>query len=216
MHTLIIGNGEPPLAKDLRDLIKNCDLIIATDGAANTLPEGVSPHIICGDFDSIDSAKLAKYSERTEIIKIEDQSLTDLEKGITIAEDRGMTRLTLCGFFGRRIDHSFGTISTMLTLHSKYPVTAKDDRSELWIISPDGKPDGTVTIEASKGDIISLAPLSKESELTITNVEWPLTRTRIRAGTQAISNRALGGKVIVTAHEGVSALCHLHSSWRTH
>lgn len=143
MRYIIIANG-PFLPKEIiLEAVQEGDIIVALDGAANKLARiGLMPHIIIGDFDSIENLdfwgipksftknnenkKIEVYkSEKNNVIMVNtpDQNETDLSKAIKFCDlppsDLGISAATniniLCGLDGRP-DHSIGNLRS-LNLH---------------------------------------------------------------------------------------------------
>ena len=76
---LIIANGESCSYTLLTSLLEWCPYIVVLDGAYKRVEAlQIKPDAIVGDFDSLD-----KIPEELniEIVKIDDQNTTDLEKG---------------------------------------------------------------------------------------------------------------------------------------
>src|SRR5438876_7039445 len=111
MRALIVAHGEPP-SRDLLDrLIADSDLVIATDGAANGLiPAGITPHIVLGDFDSLDS-KLPDSHPEIQFVSAASQEASDLDKAVAHALELGAVTVTITGAGGGRIDHTLANVS---------------------------------------------------------------------------------------------------------
>ena len=76
---VILANGAFPISKIPLDQLKSAGTVICTDGSANNLSKlGLTPHVIIGDMDSIDS----KYEFNG--LKIHDNNTenSDLEKAL--------------------------------------------------------------------------------------------------------------------------------------
>ena len=89
------------------------DLVIATDGAANRLPGELKPHIICGDFDSIDEAAARKRFPAVELVRSSCQETNDLEKSIRLAIERGASEIAVSCSMGGQLDHTVTTLSLL-------------------------------------------------------------------------------------------------------
>lgn len=116
---LIVANG-PFLKKAIIQEAAVNKRVIALDGAANSLLAiGMHPHIICGDFDSIDAATKSFYKitppslsqkpylghNNTLIVPALDQNLTDLEKAIQYCDQNGARNISITCATGGRLDH---------------------------------------------------------------------------------------------------------------
>ncbi len=76
----LVVNGTFPKDSNIVDQIRFSEVIIATDGAANSLlKNNITPHYVVGDLDSIDSGTQDNVKHT---INTPDQSKTDLEKAL--------------------------------------------------------------------------------------------------------------------------------------
>jgi thiamine pyrophosphokinase len=184
------------------------DLVIATDGAANRLPAGVTPHIICGDFDSIDIADAQKRFPTSELIRSTCQETNDLEKCITVALARGAKQITISCALGGRIDQTVTTLSLLERYHRDVSIILYEEAHSCQVISSDNQIDTLIEIAATTGDTISLVPRGDGATVSLTSVRWPLTRELLTPGSRGVSNEALGSSVALTVHSGVVFLFH--------
>ena len=114
---LIAANGEFPYNKIAIRQIRECNSIIACDGAANTLiNKGYIPDIIIGDLDSISSENKVNYSDK--IIEVKDQNQNDLRKAIDYAIIRKIEDIRIIGATGKREDHTIGNIFSLIKYHA--------------------------------------------------------------------------------------------------
>lgn len=131
MKFLIVANG-PFLSKTLiSELVAQADTVIALDGAADKLAElGIIPHVIVGDFDSVNKNYWGiehtrfDYDDKnknnpkdyyianfnTKIILATSQYATDLEKGINYADGCQAEMIYIVCATGGRMDHCLGNI----------------------------------------------------------------------------------------------------------
>lgn len=137
-HFIIIANGPflPPAI--IMEAIQN-KTIVSLDGATNKLSRlNITPHIILGDFDSINKANRERYGIKGGIVDIDDdspaykgnenvmivpakiQNATDLQKAIRYCDKIGAASITiLCATGGRMDFHE----SNLRTLRSHYRET---------------------------------------------------------------------------------------------
>jgi thiamine pyrophosphokinase len=123
---VIIANGDF-LSKSFIQTMTHGKTIVALDGAVNKLLAfDIKPHIIVGDFDSLDTDTqrywditktfnamdvhskpyLGRYD--TLIVPSKDQSKTDLVKGIHYCDSQNASDIILLCALGGRIDHDEG------------------------------------------------------------------------------------------------------------
>jgi thiamine pyrophosphokinase len=127
---LIILNQE--LDSKFNQFWKSSKLKIVADGAANLLYDHdplLVPDYIIGDFDSISTAVLDYYKERSKVIPVNDQDSTDFQKCINKVIDFESSRADIerkfnnissifaIGALSGRLDHTMSCLHTLM----KYP-----------------------------------------------------------------------------------------------
>lgn len=120
---LIVANG-PYEDEVVQELAKD-RVVIVLDGAANHLQK-IIPEYILGDFDSITPETKLRYQNLgVKFIEAEDQSCTDLEKGIIFARELGAESIDICcALGGLRTDHSIGNLSILRSAYKRAcPIT---------------------------------------------------------------------------------------------
>jgi len=90
-------------------------LYIAADSGLETAEKlGIEPHIIIGDFDSIDAGLLANYADIANIIKYPPQKDdTDSMLCVKYALERGYKNMAVIGGTGGRIDHTLANLALL-------------------------------------------------------------------------------------------------------
>ena len=89
--------------------INDGDLIIAADAGLNTLNKlGIKPHLIVGDFDSLDYTPEGDNVIKHPVKKNE----TDTILAIDIALEKGFKKFLIYGCIGGRLDHTYANIQT--------------------------------------------------------------------------------------------------------
>lgn len=93
-----------------KDFFQKMNLpVIAADGAANQLHAlGITPHIVIGDLDSVDS------SLNFNSLHIQDQSRCDFEKSMEYLEQEGLLPSIILGSSGGDLDHILNNISIFM------------------------------------------------------------------------------------------------------
>ncbi len=109
---ILIANGKDIGELRLRALLPE-KTILALDGATNHLyQKNIVPHVILGDFDSIDPETKAYYKKkRIPVIHAPDQAYSDLEKAIKYCDREEATSITITNALGGRTDHMLANIS---------------------------------------------------------------------------------------------------------
>jgi thiamine pyrophosphokinase len=139
--------------------------IMVLDGAANLLKQvPVRPHVILGDFDSIedkeywgiektfdqieDQAKSYKGNFGILVVPAKDQDYTDLEKGIIYCDRQGALSILVINATGGRMDHTLGNLGLMRKYYrASRPLSILTERERLEYIK-----DGSTVIRGAVGD----------------------------------------------------------------
>ena len=186
------------------------DLLIAADGAAHRAAAlGLTPGLICGDFDSVELDVARSEFPNTEFVETPNQNLADLEKALLLARERGATEITLLGAGGGRIDHALTTIALLLRYHGEIALTLRHDGSAVRAVSGTVGTPGNLRLDTRPGDTISLIAFSPANRISLSGVAWPLQNARLPVGTHGVSNVAKNDEVTVEITEGVVLVCHL-------
>ena len=204
MRVLILADGDPPSAFLAQRVAAEADLFLAADGAAHKAAAlGVTPDIICGDFDSarLDEARAA--FPRAEIAPTPDQDCADLEKAVLLARERGATRIALLGATGGRMDHTLTSFALLVRYAAEFPLRLLDDVSVAWALA-DGQ---QCAFAARSGETVSLITFEGVT-VSIAGVRWPLDAFPLQPGTRGVSNVADGSQVRVQAQNGSVFVVH--------
>jgi thiamine pyrophosphokinase len=123
----IIANGRA-LESDLaRKAVISASIIIAADGGALSCKESeIRPDFIIGDFDSV-SRELLEHFHDVEVIHLEDQYSTDMEKALNFATSLSPDRLIVLSAFGKRMDHTGANLLFLTEYNEQIPVTIYDN-----------------------------------------------------------------------------------------
>jgi thiamine pyrophosphokinase len=204
----IIANSPAFNAVCAKLRVSDSDLVIATDGAAHRLPLELAPHIICGDFDSLDFVEAQKRFPSAEFIRSECQETNDLEKCILLAIARGAREIALSCSLGGRIDQTVTTLSLLERYHREVPLVLYEGEHTCRVVSADAGTEERFELTTTIGDTISLVPRGDGALVSISQVRWPLVREQLHAGSRGVSNEATGEVVTLTVYRGVVFLFH--------
>ena len=164
---VILANGDfpnhiVPVAK-----LQGANTIICCDGSVyNLVKNGMEPHYILGDMDSIDNNMKNTYSDR--IIELPDQNENDLRKAIHWVEDKGVKKTTILGATGKRDDHSLANIFTLLQYPSQLEMTIYTDHGKFSVVHSEK------IFDSFTGQKISLFTTDPNIEVTSTNLKYIL------------------------------------------
>lgn len=103
--------GSMPVEIDLNSIIKTDDFIFCADGGyLQAQKQGVTPHVIVGDFDS--SPQPQNTTAVIEKLPVEKDDTDTYHIARQIVRD-GFTHAVFCGVTGGRLDHTFANIQML-------------------------------------------------------------------------------------------------------
>ena len=176
--------------------------VVAADAGARTaLGLGFQPHVVVGDFDSLDPHTLATLRERQVPIESypRDKDATDGQLAIQRALQVQPRQLLLVGFVGgARLDQTLAGIQLLDTL--EVPATVLDDANECQLL----RPGEAVVWWPVAGEIVSLVPLDASvAGVRTDGLRWRLDGEELaRGSTRGISNEPVAERVQVRVARG--------------
>lgn len=183
---VVVANGRFPQTAGPLELLKKAPVIIACDGAVQSLHErGLIPASIVGDLDSIPQEMLELYADRIHVV--EDQEINDLTKAVRFAHSAGYQKVLILGATGLREDHTLGNISLLVEYAPLF--------QQVEMISDYGRFIPllhTSTLKCVAGQQISIFSMYPCGEITSEGLRWPITRRQLTAWWQGSLNEALG------------------------
>lgn len=210
MRVLILANGDSPDPDWAQRIAAEHDLLLATDGAAHrAVGLGLTPDIVCGDFDSIRLEVAQTEFPQARFLPTPDQEQADLEKALLVAQEQGATSVTILGATGGRLDHTLGAFSVLLRHHRELPITLRDENTAVIALSGTSQAPGEATFWTAPDDTISLLSFDGRASITLRGVRWPLHDEMLEFATRGVSNRAVADRVEVRVHGGAILICHL-------
>lgn len=202
MRVVIIGNGCVS-AECVNEYIKNEDLIICCDGGLNfAFNEGITPHLIIGDFDSV-SPQVLDFFEKKDI-KInrfpQEKDYTDMEICVEFAAALDhVDEILIFGGLGGRFDHSLANANILKRAVDK-GVTARliDTNNTVYLIKDE------ITLSAEAGTFVSLIPLSQTVVgVTTAGLYYPLDNAEMHIGVSVgVSNKMVDETASVSIKSG--------------
>ncbi len=149
------------------------DIIIAADkGLLNCRKFGLEPHIIVGDFDSLEYTPIGENVIKHPIMKDE----TDLILAVDIAFEKGFNDFKIFGCIGGRLDQTIATIQTAEYIKSKGgngEFFSEDE--ELYILHKGEK----IQFSNEEKGLISVFSYSEEANITINGLLYELKNHKI-------------------------------------
>lgn len=177
---------------------ENCNFMIAADSGADTcLRLGIVPDVIIGDFDSLESDV---QNISSDMIKIEDQNLSDCDKLLGYVADHGATEIVMCGVEGDRLDHLLGSLSSFIRSDLRIRIATRDGLADLL------KP-GSYRYRINAGRRFSVMPLRRCEKVTLKGAVWPLENSILELGfSHSLSNCMEHDELEISFEKGVALL----------
>ena len=181
------------------------DTVIAADGGWRICQgEGITPDLLLGDFDSLDSVPDFPHIHRVPVEKDDTDTMLAVKEGL----QRGETVFHIYGGMGgSRTDHTIANLQTLLYL--------AEHHAQGWLYG-DGEVytairDGSITFPAQKKGILSVFCMGTDAEgVTIRDAFYEIADVTLTAGFPlGVSNHFIGKPITVSVKKG-SLLIGLH------
>ncbi|MBP7175784.1 MAG: thiamine diphosphokinase [Thermoclostridium sp.] len=182
MDVLVVGSGNVEASVLLQQTASLAKLVICADGGARHCKQAdITPHVIVGDFDSIDVNLLQAYEkEGVELKKYEPRKdFTDMELALEYAAEHGATRIFMMGAMGSRLDHSLSNLQLLHKLMDKgIRGVILNENNRVYLIRD------KIKISRMDGYKLSLLPATPIVEgVTTEGLTWPLFNFTMTMGT---------------------------------
>ncbi|MBC7381875.1 MAG: thiamine diphosphokinase [Bacteroidia bacterium] len=196
---LIIANGEACSYELLSQLLEWNPVVMVLDGALErVLRLGIKIDIVLGDFDrQIDPYSMLEHQYPVEIIHTPDQDQTDLEKGIALLLSREHKAINIVWATGRRADHTFTNITTIVRFSADAILVMYDDYSKIFCLPkkydkwyPAGTPISLIPVGAVHGIFTEGLKFNLSNESLETGVRTGSSNETITDGTVKINHES--------------------------
>ena len=157
--------------------------MICTDGSANNLSKlGLTPHVIIGDMDSIDS----KYEFNG--LKIHDNNTenSDLEKALNWVIMSNISDITVLGSTGLREDMTLANLYILFYYFEKIKIKLITDHYTITCHK------GKKSFKSFPGENVSLFTIDVNTIVSTTALKYQLKKSPIKPPQKGISNKSLG------------------------
>jgi len=199
---IIVSGGKKPslsLYNSVND--SSCKVIAVDSGAEFFRENGMIPHVLLGDFDSITEETLNYFKNKTEVIRYEaEKDFTDTEAALEEALKEKPEEIILLGCTGNRLDHFIGNLSLLEKALSKgVKAYIMDNNNKIFMMDKPG------IIKKDFGDYISFQAFrSPVKGFGVKGVKYPLWDYELVLGdSMNVSNEFAEKYISVTFKEGI-------------
>lgn len=211
MRALLFANGTLTNPRSALRHVERADRIIAADGGAlHCLNMDLTPDLLIGDLDSLDSETLAVLRAAGTAIERHPtrKDETDLEIALRRALEDGASHVTVLGAMGARWDQSIANLLLLAHEDLSADIRLVDGRHELTLLHG-GE---TRTLNGAPGDTVSLLPLAGDAiGVRSTGLEYSLHAETLRFGsTRGVSNVLVAPEATVSLQKGLLICVMIH------
>ena len=209
---IIFANGDLPDPNKAGDLLGTDDFIICADGGTrHALALGVTPNLVIGDMDSIQTEQWQELEKAGVSIELfpRDKNETDLELAIDRAIEFEPQQIVIVAALGGRLDQTIGNLALLTDLQlATFDVRLDDGIDEMFICR------NQVQIHGRSGDIVSLIPWGNPVRGVQTEgLRWALkSETLYPEKTRGISNELLIETADIKIASGTLLVIHTRKS----
>lgn len=174
---IIITSYQSASLKESWDFRPDDFIICADGGYSHARKAGIAPHVVIGDFDSVDFGPVENDSAdpglpKCRVIRVQaEKDDTDTMICVKYGIEQGCDQFYVLGGLGGRLDHTVANLQTMCY--------AVENGKTIWFL--DGKnratlrDPGSLTVEAHRDYKISLFAFGESCEgVSISGVKYPL------------------------------------------
>ncbi|HCI81444.1 MAG TPA: thiamine diphosphokinase [Ktedonobacter sp.] len=208
MHIVIFAGGTVQPGSAVNTALARAAMVIAADnGAVIALRYGFTPAIVVGDFDSLTIPRSELEAKGCRLISAAvEKNETDTELAVQIAIEQGANEITILGATGgARFDHTIANILLLAGVEA-VPLRIVDGPMTCWLL----RGPGSTTVTGSKGDLLSLFPLTTDATgIRTTGLYYPLHDETLFFGRpRGVSNALTDDKAEVTLEHGMLLIIH--------
>jgi thiamine pyrophosphokinase len=195
----VFCNGRLSNPAKAKQIATDCDLLMAADGGAKHFADiGLTPQVIIGDMDSVDS-DIWENNRGTEHIRYpEAKDKSDTELAVEYALGRGCKQVILLAATGGRLDHTLGNVA-LLASHPGQ-VAIFDGTSTLVAVDKSEK----CILHGNVGTRVSLVPYGDGSSRVRTNgLKYALRDEYLNSATHGLSNELSRKETCICVSNGI-------------
>ena len=195
MGTVILANGSYPSHSVPLKYLREADLIVCCDGAAEKLvSNGMQPGAIVGDLDSVSQEVREKYNKV--LYTDNEQDTNDLTKAVKWCRANSIQEVVILGATGLREDHTLANISLLAEYSRDMKVKMYTDSGIFESF------DRSVILDSYPGQQVSVFSITPETAITSRGLRWPLNGLKLRNWWQGTLNEAIHDSFSIEFSDG--------------
>ena len=180
---VLVANGQRPSHPKIIQIIKDAKKIICIDNGYEIVKDlKIIPSVIIGDLDSVN---LNEVDQSVEIIKREDQNLSDLEKALNYCIEKGFSKVYLLASTGLRDDHNLANLILIIDFIEKINVIILSDKYEIEAVK------GKKEYKSKKNTQISIISINEGNKITTGGLKYNLKDEVLKSRSHGISNSTI-------------------------
>jgi thiamine pyrophosphokinase len=210
-YALVVSGSPQGIAPELvARLAREAAFIVAVDSGGDVLcSAGFMPHLLLGDFDSIQHETLAACRAAGVELAAYDahKDATDLEIALEELRRRQFSSVVATNVLGGRIDHELASLGCLAAAAERGAAIAIiEERQSGVFLNTEGVRD-SLQLEFSQVALapscISLIPWGGKATVSISGVKWELDHAELAPSSSlGVSNVPVGKRVCVKTHAG--------------
>ena len=180
------------------------DLVLCADsGLLVALQNGLVPHAVIGDMDSLEERGFDRSSLPENVLWIQspkEKDMTDTALCMEYALAQGCEELIIVGGLGGRLDHTLANLQNMVGFSKRgLKISLVDQNTRVFILT-----DGTKTVESMPGFSLSVLSWSETSVgVTLSGVAYPLRDATLTYGFPlGVSNEIIDDSATISVAKG--------------
>ena len=192
-YTVLIANGEFPNNEYCNDILSNNPEIICVDTNQELIEKlGIKPKIILGDLDT---ANINNANNSVQIIKLDNQNKTDLEKAFEFCLEEKIHEIVVLGATGQADDHNLANILIAYQYSKKLNIELISNYFRIMFINE------RKTIKAKKNMRVSMISLATNNKISSSGLQYELKNETLDTFTKGISNKCMENEFTISAEK---------------
>ncbi len=192
-YTVLIANGEFPNNEYCNNILSNNPEIICVDTNQELIEKlGIKPKIILGDLDT---ANINNANNSVQIIKLDNQNKTDLEKAFEFCLEEKINEIVVLGATGQADDHNLANILIAYQYSKRLNIELISNYFRIMFINE------RKTIKAKKNMRVSMISLDTNNKISSSGLQYELKNETLDTFTKGISNKCMENEFTISAEK---------------